>query len=123
MRNLQKIDCTNSELFKDKGFLEWLAKLEAHVAGHCSEGTRWRMYAYEHAAAAYVALDAFTENRESDTTITICLTPNEAEIADVVEGKLDISLPGLVEVMKFVSHLMGGSSTELEVTPWTGSPS
>ncbi|MES2877544.1 MAG: hypothetical protein V4713_03910 [Pseudomonadota bacterium] len=117
-----KIDCTEFELFEDKVFLDWLATLKTQVQRRSLDAPRWRMYAYQHGLARYVALDMFTDNRDFDIAMTICLTPGEAEIEELVGGQLDISLPSVIEMLQFTSQVMGGESIELQVMPWIAKP-
>ena len=119
MIDYQQIDCARSDVFSNKSFLDWLEKLKIHVQRQESGAARWRMRAYEHGQATYVALDRLTTNRDSDIAITICITPGEIEIAEMVDSELNISLPGLVEVMKFTECLIGEKYGGVQIAPWT----
>lgn len=116
------IDNAEVDLQKEKAFQDWLSRLTTFVEERVQPESRWRMYAYERGHATYLALDMFGKDRSKNMAITICITPDHAELPEKFDSEIVVSLPGMVEVLMMAGHLIGGAceqTGELRLMPWS----
>lgn len=116
-----RIDCSKQDLQAVPQYKGWLEQVKSYIAGRIDQSARLRMYAYERGATTYIALDLFCANSEKDVTTTISITPGEATLMLPVHEQLELSLPGIVEVLGFVGAVLpsaNAASGEVQLLPW-----
>lgn len=119
--NTIRIDCNKQDLKDVPQYKAWLEQVKNYIAGRIDQSARLRMYAYERGATTFIALDLFCANREKDVTTTISITPGEAMLMLPIHEQLELSFPGIVEVLGFVGAILPSaidSSGKFQLLPW-----
>lgn len=116
-----RIDCKKRDLRDDPQYKQWLEQVKSYIASRIDLSARLRMYSYERGATTCIALDLFCANSEKDVATTVFITPGEATLMLPVHEQLELSLPGIVEVLDFVGAILPGANPspgEFQLLPW-----
>lgn len=116
-----RIDCSKQDLLTVPQYKGWLEQVKSYIASRIDQSARLRMYAYECGATTYIALDLFCANSEKDVSATISITSGEATLMLPVHGQLELSLPGIGEVLGFVGALLPSANADpgkVQLLPW-----
>lgn len=110
-----KLTQSDGEFRRNTQAQSWLNRFTIYASDYLGINPTLRFGAYLHGFGTFVAIDLWSEDKNRSMSITVGISSNEVFLPATFDDQMDLRLPGMVDLLWFVSILVNATNAHVNV--------